>query len=282
MTDRSRTIRLLAALMVVVLVASAAAINAFDATETRFLATSLLALVAVAVLFPPFASAGAVITVLGMLAIGAVQVGLAIDSGSAAEGVYLTRAALSAACVLAVSTLGGTLNTQLRRLREELARQESTIEVLTTRDQTTGALKEDQIRRQLAEEISRGRRYGYPISILSLAEEAAEGLSEADEEDLAGAARAVQSRLRPMDSLGQHGDRAFTIMLPHTPLDGAQVVATKIIDTVREATGINMQAGVAEFPEDAATAEDLMNEADQALGFARLASLKVASRKLLV
>lgn len=262
--------------------ASAVAIILVDPAETRVLATSLLALAAVASLMPPFRSAGAVVTVLGMLTIGAVQVGLAIGAGSAAEGVYLTRAALTAGCLLAVSTLGAMLGTQLRRLRNDLVRQQSTIDALTTRDQTTGALKEDQLRRELTDEISRGRRYGYPISILMLAEEVLDGEPEADEEALAEAAQAAQSKLRPMDSMGHHGPSAFTIMLPHTPLDGAQVVATKIIDAVREQSGVALQAGVAEFPEDAATADDLIDEAEQALGFARLASLKVASRKLLV
>lgn len=217
-----------------------------------------------------------------MVVIASVQTGLAIQSGSATEGLHLTRAALAAACLLAVATVAGTLSTQLRRVQGSLVRQQSTIDALTTRDQSTGALKEDQLRRELADEISRARRYGYPVSILMLAEEQRDGAAPSDEEALAEAAQAAQARLRPMDSLGHHGDDAFTVMLPHTPLDGAQVVATKILDGILESSGVAMQAGVAEFPEDAATADDLITEAEQALGFARIASLRVASRKLLV
>ena len=84
-----------------------------------------------------------------------------------------------------------------------------------------------------------------------------------------------------MDSMGGHGERGFTVLLPHTPLNGAQIVAGKIVSAIEEATSAAIHAGIAEFPEDAATPDDLLREAEQALGFARLAKLKVASRTLL-
>ena len=279
------TSKLLAAILAVTMVASDTAVMLVDPTDTRFLSMALLALVAVVNLVPPFPNAGPVVTALSILGFGAVQVALAIAAGSSAEAVYLTRAALTGAAILASATLAGILGNRLRRLQADMRRQQITIRELTTRE-ATGALKEDQMRRRLEEEILRARRYGYQISLLVLAHEttSGDGLSDSadvGEEALAEVARVAQSRLRPMDSLGHHGQRAFTILLPHTPLGGAQTAAAKIVAEIEKTTGVAMHAGIAEFPADAATAGDLIEEADQALGFARLASLKVASRTLL-
>ncbi len=76
-------------------------------------------------------------------------------------------------------------------------------------------------------------------------------------------------------------DADFAALLPETDIEGAQVVAEKMVATGSERIGTDVRAGVAVFPEDEVTGSGLMAEAEEALSFARTAHIGVASRSLL-
>jgi hypothetical protein len=71
------------------------------------------------------------------------------------------------------------------------------------------------------------------------------------------------------------------VLLPETDLAGAQIVAEKLSGLGEAEFGLVVRAGVAAFPEDDVTGPGLLAEAEQALSFARLAQITVASRALL-
>ena len=86
-------------------------------------------------------------------------------------------------------------------------------------------------------------------------------------------AQILKANTREMDMVARYGGEEFTIMLPETWKDGAYYVAERIrqaaSDHVFKAYGqkikITVSVGTATFPEDAHTAEELINKADKML-----------------
>ncbi len=109
--------------------------------------------------------------------------------------------------------------------------------------------------------------------------------------------RIIKNSLREEDSGYRWGGEEFIVLLPNTPKDGALLVAKRVLTMIREEggelmkeinpayaqqlqlqkkepiTGITVSIGVATFPEDGNTAEDILRAAD-----ARLYSAKEGGR----
>jgi hypothetical protein len=64
-------------------------------------------------------------------------------------------------------------------------------------------------------------------------------------------------------------------------VEGAQVVAEKLANLGTDLFGTQVRAGIAGFPEDDVTGSGLIAESEEALSFARIAQITVASRSLL-
>jgi GGDEF domain-containing protein len=79
----------------------------------------------------------------------------------------------------------------------------------------------------------------------------------------------------------QVGDGAFALVLPETPLEGAEVLAARLQASASTEAGITLRVGLADYPRDAATPSGLVGEAQEALTFARTADLLVVDRTLL-
>jgi diguanylate cyclase (GGDEF)-like protein len=87
--------------------------------------------------------------------------------------------------------------------------------------------------------------------------------------------RRTMSTIRgQIDALARYGGEEFVIVLPETPPDGARVVADKIAGVIRnrpfvddDGTGVplTVSIGVASFPEDGSTADELVRAADLAM-----------------
>lgn len=84
---------------------------------------------------------------------------------------------------------------------------------------------------------------------------------------------AVRKAIRATDLLGRYGGDEFLLVLPVTTQQQAKKIAQKVVEEIRahiihfgeERFNITTSIGVATFPEDAVTAEDLFNKADKAL-----------------
>jgi diguanylate cyclase (GGDEF)-like protein len=95
------------------------------------------------------------------------------------------------------------------------------------------------------------------------------------DEVLAAAAAALRTSLRVSDFLSRSGGEEFVVLLPDTDLDGAFVVAENLRAALEAMAvpGLDQRVtgsfGVAVYPEDAASAEDLLRRADRALYLAK-------------
>jgi diguanylate cyclase (GGDEF)-like protein len=82
----------------------------------------------------------------------------------------------------------------------------------------------------------------------------------------------MREELREVDLAARYGGEEFAVVLPDTPRAGGHVVAERIRRRIEERfrrarrrVPVTVSGGVAAFPEDAATAEELVQRADQAL-----------------
>jgi diguanylate cyclase (GGDEF)-like protein len=90
---------------------------------------------------------------------------------------------------------------------------------------------------------------------------------------LVKAAALIRESLREIDIAARYGGEEFAVVLPETARTGALLVAERIRERVeeqwksrkRDAPKVTVSGGVATFPEDAATAEDLLRRSDEGL-----------------
>ncbi len=175
----------------------------------------------------------------------------------------------------ALTALDGELDTRARVIRE-----------LSRFDLDTGALQPRFGHQVLTEEIARSRRYHHTLTLMMVGvDDWAQREAELGSREAARLRRRladlVTATVRPTDKVVQHEAAVFALILPETPVQGATVLAERMADRIQAETQVPVRTGLAEFPEDAVTPDDLINEAEQALEFARLSQLRVASRALL-
>jgi diguanylate cyclase (GGDEF)-like protein len=90
---------------------------------------------------------------------------------------------------------------------------------------------------------------------------------------LVKSAALIRESLREIDIAARYGGEEFTVVLPETPRTGAHLVAERIRQRIEEqfktrrkdAPRVTVSGGVATFPEDAASAEDLLRRSDEGL-----------------
>jgi diguanylate cyclase (GGDEF)-like protein len=161
-----------------------------------------------------------------------------------------------------------------RREQLELGRQ-------ATSDHLTGLANRRSLRRALDTEIARAQRYGRSFGVVAMD---CDGLKRVNDElgHAAGdglivqVAQIIASGLRPIDVAARLGGDEFLVLLPESDSAGAKAAADRIVSEVRTRFAVpdapagsprttTMSAGVAVFPDDAATADALLATADRAL-----------------
>jgi GGDEF domain-containing protein len=151
----------------------------------------------------------------------------------------------------------------------------------------TGAMKWQHAQKQLADEIGRGRRYKYPVTLALIGvdpvlENADDATIEAAVRQRSDLVRLLLARMRTSDRVSFRGEDRLAVVLPHTTAKGALAFLDKHLPDIRLATGIDPRIGVAEFPSDAGSAEELVSEAESALEFGRASGMRIVSRSLLM
>jgi diguanylate cyclase (GGDEF)-like protein len=146
-----------------------------------------------------------------------------------------------------------------------------------------GVADEALLDRLAVHEMTRARRYERPLSLLLIGIEdwsslVAERGRKTAFDQLSKLATRVRRVLRDVDAIGLGGDGRLVVLLPETPLDGAQVVAVRIQQAALEDVGLKTRIGAAVFPDDAVTVEALLQEADAALDLARLEGVGIVQR----
>ena len=271
-------------LQFLLLIAATAAIALSDGGEASSLG---LALIFATAIFP-FVSTAPVLVALVALLSTALYLGLQLPNMLEGENRLLeVFAGLFAFPMVSWFTRVTWLRLSLveRHLREK----SDLVEEITLGDRVARATKHLSIDCLLDYEIHRARRYDRPVSLLILdvgdlernVEE--EGVDAADEA-LATVEGILAGLVRDADRITRRAGTQFAVVLPETPLVGARSVATKICQRVARQPRLsqsNVHLGIAQYPEDGATSEELVAEAHAALEFAKTAGLQIVDRSLI-
>jgi len=161
---------------------------------------------------------------------------------------------------------------QIALSSRQVERDRILIDELRVNDPKTGLMRFHYARRTLTTEISRSLRYGKTLALLiiqidkwdQMAEEigldARDNLLTAISEVLFGTFRTADTLFQNMDKIG--------VILPETSEDGARVVAKRLIGQINKKTRVKLFVGMACFPTDSISDDDLYRKAEHALKIA--------------
>ncbi len=172
---------------------------------------------------------------------------------------------------LLVAYLATTLSADARRAKDRMQQ-------LSDTDELTGLLNMRAFKRNLTSELSRSIRYSRPLAVLMLD---ADGLKSVNDEYghevgnqlIQLLANSMVSSVRASDVLSRFGGDEFVALLPETDASQALVVGERIrksvqqshLDVASKQLSVTTSIGIAGFPSDGATEEELLEEADLAL-----------------
>lgn len=155
-------------------------------------------------------------------------------------------------------------------LATEKALLEQEMELAASVDPLTGLRNRTRFFEDLRREFQGARRYETPLSLLLLD---VDGLNKVNEDQgydagdrlLLIISELLLTRLRVSDIAARVGDDDFAVILPHTPLEGARILAARVV----EALGDWVHAGVATVEPGTTSGPDLLHQASHDLEIAR-------------
>lgn len=161
--------------------------------------------------------------------------------------------------------------TERRHMEEELR-------YLSEMDALTGIANRRKTIEELEREIARAVRHDHPLSVLLLDIDHFKDVNdifghETGDSVLRAISSTAKAVLRPSDRLGRWGGEEFVIVLPETGPEGAQTLAGRVLDAVRDARAIpdypiTVSIGIASFrnvPGERDTVDSLVQRADERL-----------------
>jgi diguanylate cyclase (GGDEF)-like protein len=161
------------------------------------------------------------------------------------------------------------------------------LRLLSITDRLTGTANRGFFDLRLAEEESRGKRYGRPFAVAIVDVDHFKRFNDsyghvAGDRALQTLAETLKSSVRRSDVVARYGGEEFAVILPETGLEEAAhkielirrlVAATEVLVDGRNSVKIDVSGGVAAFPRDGADARTVLALAD-----ARLYEAKHAGR----
>ncbi len=147
-------------------------------------------------------------------------------------------------------------------------------------DSLTGLLNRRYFQERMSEEIERSRRHHLPLSLIMLDVDDFKLVNDTlghpvGDEVLKIMARCLRNCIRTIDVAARYGGEEFTVILPQTSKADAQTIADRICAEVYrldlpfakadQKLLLSVSLGLATYPEDAESLEDLIRNADIAL-----------------
>ncbi len=171
----------------------------------------------------------------------------------------------------------GALRTLLRTAGMVLVmrRRERELRTLAERDPLTGLLNRSSLLRTTRIELKRHQRSGLPVSVVMLDLDHFKAVNDTHghlvgDRILRHVARLLRRNTRESDAVARYGGEEFALVLPATDREGAEAKVQQILEATRELclekTGaLTLSAGIAVYPEDGGTPDDMLAAADLAL-----------------
>lgn len=279
-----RTLRIYIGALILSMVGGMVALAAFDDGMTMPLGWVLVGVVAVATLLPPFHRAGAISAAAATATYGASHVARELSASDSNLGDAMVLVGIGGLTFAAISFIsyGVARHAGRAQVRQQLQAWSGG----QTPDRSELRHSYEIGRQLLLDEVARAERYGRGLTLVLVRPQGLAAGSHRDgaagtESQLRELADFFHVGVRNVDRVIRHSDGVVAMLLPETPLEGAHLVAERLSDEAQKRFGAALHVGVAEFPEDALTAEELLAEAEGALEFAEVAGLQVASRILL-
>lgn len=149
----------------------------------------------------------------------------------------------------------------IRRMEQTLQQQLTLIDRLTMHDPLTGVIRAPFFPLLLDYETARATRYRKP---LSLAVVRLAGGAEAGVRARAEVTRRITHAFREVDRVAVREEEEWAVILPYTPLKGAQVAAQRLVSQLRDEVGADLHVGLATHPEHGREGEELLAAAREA------------------
>jgi len=154
---------------------------------------------------------------------------------------------------------------------------------LSVTDPLTGAGNFRHLSTTLAREVERAVRFDRPLSVLMLDLDHFKSVNDTwgharGDTVLRELARRLGDCVREVDTVARYGGEEFALVLPETDLEGAEMVAQRVVDSVGSEpftaadsppVTVTVSVGVAAFPLHGHSAGDVMRAADRALYVAK-------------
>ena len=163
---------------------------------------------------------------------------------------------------------------ELDAMNEKLRKQNEDLERLSTSDALTGLYNRRYLTQRLSEELVRSYRHKGSFSVLMADVDEFKKYNDAfghpaGDEVLKKVATILLSSTRSVDCTARYGGEEFAVLLTATDGEVAKDVAERIRGRVEEqefaGRKITLSIGIAEFPNNGQTADEVISSADEAL-----------------
>lgn len=171
---------------------------------------------------------------------------------------------------------------ELTAANEELAASNSRLQESVVRDGLTGLFNRQYMREYIEIEVARSMRYQRSFTLLFLDIDHFKNVNDSyghqvGDRTLVAIAKLLsptEKQFRKSDFAARYGGEEFVIVLPETDIKGAMIKAERIRSSVEasdwtkvhpELPPITISIGIATYPEDGDTGEEILDVADQRL-----------------
>jgi len=158
--------------------------------------------------------------------------------------------------------------------RAVLKKKASEFERLSLVDDLTGLLNRRYLEQRLAEEIERSNRYGFPLSFMMIDVDDFKSYNDnfshpAGDNALQIIGKSLKQTTRGADVAARYGGDEFSVLLPQTTTDEAEIIARRIRKKIEETEfpqrKITISVGIASYTQLICTTQKIIAAADAAL-----------------